>query len=88
MTTRQKIEALLHEKGLFESQATKVMNYAIPLIDEEMQKEGASKITWDRPCTEYPNALYAVLFMSHIKKHVLAWANENMPQAWWRPQFE
>ena len=88
MTTRQKFESMLCERGLFESAATKVMDYAIPLIDEELQKQDTSRITWNLPAEGYPNALYATLFLTHIKRHVLDWASINMPMAWWKPMFE
>lgn len=82
MTTRQKIEAQLYEMGIFESTASQIMGYAIPLIDAEMAAEKTPPITWNRPAHEYPDGLYAGLFATHINKHVLAWAEVNMPMAW------
>ena len=87
MTTRQKIELALISKGIFEPTATKIMDCIIPLIDAEMDAEGTPRITWNLPANGYPDALYAVLFLTHINKHVLAWAEENMPRAWWKPMF-
>lgn len=87
MTTRQKIEAQLFQMGIFENTATQIMDYAIPLIDAEMEAENTTKITWNRPADEYPTALYSVLFVTHINKHVLAWTEINMPIAWWKPMF-
>lgn len=87
MTVRQKIEAKLCKMGIFESKATQIMDYAIPLIDAEMAAEKTSGITWNRPADEYPDALYAALFITHINRHVLAWAEANMPLAWWKPMF-
>lgn len=73
--------------GIFENTATQIMDYAIPLIDAEMEAENTTKITWNRPADEYPTALYGVLFLTHINKQVLAWAENNMPMAWWKPMF-
>ena len=87
MTTRQKIEAQLYEMGIFESTATQIMDYAIPLIDAEMAAEKTSGITWNLPADDYPDAIYPVLFITHINRHVLAWAEANMPRAWWKPIF-
>ena len=86
-TTRQKIESRLCDLGLFESQATKILDYAIPLIDSEMKQQEINLITWDRPAVEYPDFLHALLFDIYLKKHVYQWAEENMPQAWWKPIF-
>lgn len=33
MTTREKFEGFLCQRGIFESQAKAIMDYAIPLID-------------------------------------------------------
>lgn len=73
--------------GIFENTAVQIMDYAIPLIDAEMEGDKITKITWNRPADEYPDALYAVLFLTHINKHVLAWAETNMPMAFWKPMF-
>lgn len=88
MTTRQKIEELLYNRGIFESQAKSIMDYAIPKIDSEMRQSGESLITWDRPSDEYPDALYAALFIAYINQRVVEWAKENLPKAWWIPMFE
>lgn len=88
MTTRQKFEEMLYNKGIFESQAQKIMDYAIPLIDAEMSSQNTSRITWDLPADGYPDALYAILFLTHLKARVLEWAEQNMPLAWWKPMFQ
>lgn len=87
MTTRQKIESVLSEMGIFESTASQIMDYAIPLIDAEMAADKTGRITWDLPADGYPPELYAALFVTHINRHVLSWAESNMPLAWWQPMF-
>ncbi len=86
MTTRQKIESQLYEMGIFESDASKIMDYAIPLVDAEMTEMNMPAITWNLPANGYPDMLYQILFTS-IGRHVLAWAEDNMPMAWWKPMF-
>lgn len=93
LTTRQRFEEILYNRGIFEGPAKQIMDYAIPLIDAEMAasegKEGAPgyKITWDRPASEYPDAMYAALMITHIPKHVYQWGLDNQPQAFWLPMF-
>jgi len=87
MTTREKFEDILCQRGIFESQAKAIMDYTIPLIDSEMQADGQSKITWNRPAEGYPTSLYAVLMLTQINKRVVEWADQNLPLAWWRPMF-
>lgn len=77
---------MLAERGVFYDNI-EIMNSIIPLIDAEMAKKGESRITWDRPSHEYPNALYAVLFLTHIKRHVRVWAETNAPEAFWLHAF-
>lgn len=83
MTTRQKFEEILVSNGMFESQAQKVMDTAIPIIDTKHDY----KMTWDRPSNQYPDSLYAALYMT-IKPIALQWINDNIPKAWFKPMFD
>lgn len=87
MTTREKFEQILYNKGIFESQAKRIMDFAIPEIDAQMREEKTSLITWNLPADGYPDSIYAVLQMTRLNKLVLRWAEENMPLAWWKPMF-
>ena len=50
MTVREKFEEMLYMRGIWEDESNAIMDYAIPLIDSEMQAGGIiSKITWNRP---------------------------------------
>ena len=84
MTTRQKFEAILFEMGLFESQATEIMELAMPRFSDLLPEY---RITWDRPSDEYPDAFYNVGFSVVVKKSALDWIDANMPQAWFRALF-
>jgi hypothetical protein len=87
MTTRQKFEQMLYDMGIFETQAKEIMDFAIEEIDLLRTPEDPYQITWNRPASEYPEAFYNVVFGVKIKPQVFAWANENMPMAWWKPMF-
>lgn len=87
MTTRQKIEQMLYNHGIFESMAVEIMDFSIPKIEAELQEEGTTGITWNRPAREYPDVMYDVLFL-RLKKFVVEWAETNKPQAFWIPMFK
>ena len=87
MTTRQKFEQMLYDMGIFESTAEQIMDFAIAQIDSQKTDSYPYKITWDRPASEYPQEVYNVVFEIKIKPQVFAWAEENMPLAWWKPMF-
>lgn len=82
-TTREKLESMLVQNGMFESQAKKVMDIAIP----ELQKlVDDYDITFDSPSDHYPTLISSVLFIA-IKPIALKWIEENAPQAWFKPMF-
>ena len=83
MTTREKFESMLVKNGMFESQAKKVMDIAIP---ELKQMSPDYDITFDRPSEEYPSVIYNIIFIA-IKPIALKWIEENAPQAWFKPMF-
>ena len=82
ITTREKLEQMCYEKGMFESQAKTVVDLAIPEIDNLDNY----KITWDRPASEYPEPLYIIMFLT-VKKVAYKWIEENFPLAWFKPMF-
>ena len=83
MTTRQKFEEMLYNMGVFESDASDIMDLAIPMIAEMLPQYN---VTWDRPATEYPDAFYNVVF-STVKRAALQWIDANKPQVWFRAMF-
>lgn len=83
MTTRQKFEEMLYNMGVFESDASAIMDLAIPMFKEMLP---TYNVTWDRPATEYPEAFYNVGMIT-VKKAGLQWINENKPQAWFKSMF-
>lgn len=87
MTTREKFESMIFNNGVFENQAKAMMDFAIPKIDAQMQEQKTQTLTWDRPCSEYPSAIYATVFMIFVRPLVVEWIDKNLPQAWYRPMF-
>lgn len=78
---------MLYAMGIFETQATRIMDFAIAEIDKQKTDADPYQITWNRPASEYPEAFYNVVFWIKIKPQVFAWAEQNMPMAWWKPMF-
>lgn len=95
-TTRAWFERWLYDHAIFPETCKKIMDYVIEKVDAEMDAEAKKhdenavgyRVTWNRPASEYPDAFYATLIMTHVKRHVFAWANENMPEAFWKPAFD
>lgn len=83
LTTRQKFEKMLFERGMFEAQASKVMDLAIPKLQELVVEY---QITWDKPANKYPEAFYNVAFIT-VKEAALEWIDTNLPRAWFRAMF-
>lgn len=84
MTVTEKFESMLFEMGLFDSQASKILDMAIPKFAELVPDYN---ITWDRPANEYPDEIYNVGFALVIKPTALECIDKNCPQAWFRPMF-
>jgi hypothetical protein len=84
MTTKEKLKDMLVQNGMFEKQAEKVLDIAIPRIEALPPRE---RITWDRPAEEYPDVLYKIMW-SEVKQAAKEWLAENAPEAWYRPIFD
>lgn len=84
MTTREKLESNLVNKGLMPFQAKEIMNLAIPRLDEVVPEY---KTTWNRPFDEYPAAMYAV-WQIEVNKVALEWIEMHCPNAWFKPMFQ
>jgi hypothetical protein len=83
MTTQQKFHEMLTSRGMFGSQADKVI--------EEFKAEMVAfmpdyQVTWDRPASEYPDHFYpsAGLLLNQV---ATKWIDANQPMAWFRPMF-
>lgn len=84
MTTKQRLHAMLTDRGMFDSQADKVLADFIPAMNKESNEYN---ITWDRPADEYPDIMYSLWFQQ-LKVYALNWLNENAPEAWFKPMFK
>lgn len=82
MTTKERLIEMCVSKGMFESQAKEVVEIAVKKIDNLDNY----KTTWDRPASEYPDALYAVMFLT-VKDVAIKWIDKNLPKAWFRELF-
>lgn len=84
MTVQQKLEKMLIDNGMFDTQAKEVMKLAIPdlnaLVDDY-------QISFNSDASSYPNVIYNVLFKA-IKPIALKWIEDNIPLAWYKPMFE
>ena len=83
MTAEDKFIVMLTDRGMFESQAVEVMKIAKPNLDSIF---GAYKLTWSMPYDDYPQVIYDVLFQD-IKIVALKWIEDNVPLAWYKPNF-
>ena len=81
-TTREKFEEMLYNRGLFESQASAIMDKVV-----EKDKSEDYHMTFDCPASEYPDALYAVYFMTHVSPAAVEWIDENLPRHFARAMF-
>ena len=84
MTTREKLRKMLTDKGMFDSQADAVLKDAIPAIESLTPDY---RITWDRPASEYPDAIYNVMWLP-LRDAAREWIAKNAPEAWYRPMFD
>lgn len=91
LTTRGYFEQWLCSYAIFESKAKEIMDAIIPKIEDRLQQLETNnyKITWDRPASEYPTALYnTIIVVADVKGLVFEWAEQNMPMAFWKPMFD
>ncbi len=84
MTTREKLEQMLYNMGMFENQAKQVIDEAIPELEK---MAGDYKITFERPASEYPEMLFNIWFIT-VKKVAKIWIEKNIPMAWFKPMFD
>ncbi len=82
MTTKEKLIDMCVSRGMFETDAVKVVESAVSEIDSF----GDYRTTWDRPAEEYPPTLYAVMFLT-VQEHAIKYIDEHYPRAWFREVF-
>lgn len=83
MTVKERLIQMCVERGMFKNEANKVINKAIG----NMNEHGWNQIKWNDLSEEYPDSVYAVLFLT-ICEYVIEWSNANCPNAFYRPEFE
>ncbi len=76
-TVRKKLELMLIERGMYEDEATAVMDIVVKQVDDK----------WDLPAVHYPNEFYAAMFLSYVNPAALEWIDKNAPDAWYRDMF-
>jgi hypothetical protein len=85
-TVRGKLEKMLTDLGMFESQAKEVLEISIPKINN-MEVNKNYNVSWNACSSGYPQVIYNILFMT-IKVDARDWIAKNKPEAWFRPMFE
>jgi hypothetical protein len=83
MTVRKKLEQMCIDKGMFDTQAKKVLDAAIPKMNDLSDDYS---IAWDSEASEYPDSIYNVLFLT-VKEEALLWIDQHLPKAWFRQMF-
>ncbi len=84
MTTKEQLLKMLTDRGMSEQQANKVMELAIPKINEA---SGGYAVTFDSPAEQYPKVVFMAMFIV-VKKTALEWIETNIPEAWFKPMFQ
>ena len=84
MTTKEKLKAMLTERGMFDDQADEVLKEAIPQIESLAPDH---RYTWDSPASGYPDVFYNAMWIT-LRKVAQKWIKDNMPEAWFLPMFE
>ena len=83
-TVRGKLENMLSAMGMLDSQTKKVLDISIPKMNDIVEDYN---ISWNSCSSEYPEAIYTVLFMT-VKVDAKEWIAEHNPEAWFRPLFD
>ena len=83
ITVKEKVENMLVEMGMFHQQAFKVMDIAIPIINELSDDYD---VLWNEHWDVYGEDMYEFLF-SIVKPEALKWIDDNIPSVWFRDKF-
>jgi hypothetical protein len=82
MTFKESMIKLMVSRGMFESQAKKIMEEYITSVETNPMMD-----RWDEDVSGYPENLQVVLWMG-VKDYAAGWISTNLPQAWFRPMFQ
>lgn len=85
MTTREKLEDMVYQNGVFESDAKKIVE-AAELKLKELKPD--YNFTMDRPSEEYPDVMYNVVYNLAVKPAAREYIEQNIPQAWFKTMFD
>ncbi len=78
MTVQEYMINRLVQNGMFDTQATKVIEMV------KAKNEGFD--FWGKEAEGYPDQLLSVVWFT-VKRNALEWIDENLPRAWFRPMF-
>ncbi len=82
MTIRKHFEKVLYEHGLFEDQASAIMDAAA--ADKLLE---AMQDRWNDDVSGYEKPMFGVIFLS-VKRVAAKWLADNFPNHWARGMFE
>lgn len=82
MTFKEAMHKKLTEHGMFDNQASKV-------LEECMQHESTESMEsrWDHDVRNYPEGIQISLWLI-VRSRAAEWIKRNIPKAWFRPMFE
>ncbi len=83
MTIKQKLTALLVEHGLFESQATAVME---SVIARDIEFKGGMHERWHHDISGYDSNMILVLWIG-VRAAAVTWIDKYKPLHWARGMF-
>lgn len=81
MTVEERIQEMLEQKGMFESQAKAVIAAA---KESDLLKD--SGLHWSSDVCDYPETFLVTLWMS-VCAIANDWIEENCPKAFFKPMF-
>jgi len=77
----------LVSKGMFDIQATEVMNRVVIDSKNKDSANNAMNGRWDDKVEDYPPTMSVVLSIA-IEPIALEWIKDTLPEAWFRPMFD
>ena len=80
-TTKERCIEFLTDRGLWPNEAEAVLEKAKPEIEV-----GGYRMTWERPASEYPVELYAVIGLI-LSRNAVEWIDRNKPMHFARMMF-
>jgi hypothetical protein len=80
-TFRDTMKDELTQRGLFDYQADKALDFA-----EQHALHEALKGRWNEDVSSYPPAMVVIVWLS-LKRSTLEWIDANAPEAWFRSVF-